>query len=235
MGTVPICAKQPPGRSGKWGLSPVSRGKPPRRGYALVLVVMLLFGLLGLAALVIDIGFARLAQGEMQTAVDSAALEGLGNGPATAAGRQQASQLVAALFSNATDSGGETVQYGAGPVVGFSGGIGDPSLAAGQLMQSGNPPVYQPGGLQANLDNAAEGDMVTGAYGLNAGYNAALAADEDAYYNRRDFTPSTGTARPRAPPSWSACGVPIIPTVSIRKRASVPRDRRCRSCSAAAA
>ena len=38
---------------------------------------MMFFGLMGLAALVIDMGFARLAQRQMQTAVDSAALEGL--------------------------------------------------------------------------------------------------------------------------------------------------------------
>jgi hypothetical protein len=48
-----------------------------RAGYALVLFVMMFFGLMGLAALVIDMGFARLAQRQMQTAVDSAALEGL--------------------------------------------------------------------------------------------------------------------------------------------------------------
>ena len=48
-----------------------------RAGYALVLFVMIFFGLMGLAALVIDMGFARLAQRQMQTAVDSAALEGL--------------------------------------------------------------------------------------------------------------------------------------------------------------
>ena len=41
-----------------------------REGYAAVLFVMLFFGLMGLAALVIDIGFARLAQRQMQTAVD---------------------------------------------------------------------------------------------------------------------------------------------------------------------
>ena len=46
-------------------------------GYVLVLFVMMFFGLMGLAALVIDMGFARLAQRQMQTAVDSAALEGL--------------------------------------------------------------------------------------------------------------------------------------------------------------
>jgi hypothetical protein len=165
-----------------------------RRGYVLVLVIMLLFGLMGLAALAIDVGFARLAQSEMQTAVDSAALEGLRNGPATAAARQQASNIVTEMFSNGTDTGGETVQYGAGPVVDFSGGVGDPNLAAGQLMQNGNPPLYQPGDLQANIGNAPEGDMVAGAYGVNSAYDTALSADEDANYNRRDFTPSTGTA-----------------------------------------
>ena len=55
------------------------RGKrADRAGYALVLFVMMFFGLMGLAALVIDIGFVRLAQRQMQTAVDSAALEGCG-------------------------------------------------------------------------------------------------------------------------------------------------------------
>jgi len=43
----------------------------------LVLVVMMTFVFCGFAALVIDLGFARLAQRQMQTAVDSAALEGL--------------------------------------------------------------------------------------------------------------------------------------------------------------
>jgi len=45
-----------------------------RGGYVLVLVVLLLFGLMAMAALVIDIGFARLAQRKMQTATDAAAL-----------------------------------------------------------------------------------------------------------------------------------------------------------------
>ena len=54
------------------------RGKrTDRAGYALVLFLMMVLGLMGLAALVIDLGFARLAQRQMQTAVDSAALEGL--------------------------------------------------------------------------------------------------------------------------------------------------------------
>ena len=54
-----------------------AESQPDRAGYVLVLFVMMFLGLLGLAALVIDLGFARLTQRQMQTAVDSAALEGL--------------------------------------------------------------------------------------------------------------------------------------------------------------
>ena len=48
-----------------------------RRGYTLVFFAMMLFGIMAMAALVIDVGFARLTQRQMQTAVDAAALEGL--------------------------------------------------------------------------------------------------------------------------------------------------------------
>ncbi|TVS08471.1 MAG: hypothetical protein EA424_28525, partial [Planctomycetaceae bacterium] len=39
-----------------------------RRGYTLVFFAMFLFGFMALAALVIDVGFARLTQRQMQTA-----------------------------------------------------------------------------------------------------------------------------------------------------------------------
>ena len=65
-------------RASNRGVMKPRRGKrTDRAGYALVLFLMMVFGLMGLAALVIDLGFARLAQRQMQTAVDSAALEGL--------------------------------------------------------------------------------------------------------------------------------------------------------------
>ena len=91
-GNSPVVASQddgsakagPGARAGAWKrasnrrVMKLHRGKPAdRAGYALVLFVMIFFGLMGLAALVIDMGFARLAQRQMQTAVDSAALEGL--------------------------------------------------------------------------------------------------------------------------------------------------------------
>ncbi len=78
---------------------------------------IMFLGLMGLAALVIDMGFARLAQRQMQSAVDTAALEGLASStnPAAPNPRQQASQMVANLFTDYHDSSGGTVQYGAGP------------------------------------------------------------------------------------------------------------------------
>ncbi len=61
---------------GEHGCRPVRRRRSRfrggnREGYAAVLFVLLFFGLMGLAALVIDIGFARLAQRQMQTAADN--------------------------------------------------------------------------------------------------------------------------------------------------------------------
>jgi hypothetical protein len=106
-------------------------------------MVMLLFGILGFAALVIDLGFARLTQRQMQTAVDEAALEGLRwrdaqlgelpqawlnnqdfqnqvNGsanPTDAARRWAASQSVGQLFDDNLNAGDD------GPGTGDPGGI----------------------------------------------------------------------------------------------------------------
>ena len=215
--------------------------RPNRAGYTLILFVMMFFGLMGLAALVIDLGFARLAQQQMQSAADTAALEGLRwrdvqkwndlppgwltnasfeaavPGPYTGTispaqadtiRRWAASQAVANLFSNGTDATGETVYFGAGPVVNFSGGVGPQDLAAGELMTQGSPPVYQPvqasgtPGLELNQSatnyNAVEGDMVAGTYGQNSSYQPSASdpqglGDENDAYGRRDFQ-NTGAA-----------------------------------------
>jgi hypothetical protein len=208
------------------------RGKrPDRAGYALVLFLMMVFGLMGLAVLVIDLGFARLAQRQMQTAVDSAALEGLRwrDDPmldptlTDQARRQKASDMVANVFDDDLDpTNGDTGQFGAGPVVDFTGGVGPAELVASQTMSPGVPPVYKPKradgtpGLELNLGDAQNGDMASGTYGSNPDYDVAHPADEDANYNRRDFRPSAGTAtsvpapaflvRMRRTPLWNVSG-----------------------------
>ncbi|GIW98527.1 MAG: hypothetical protein KatS3mg111_1860 [Pirellulaceae bacterium] len=130
-----------------------------RRGYTLVFFAMMLFGIMALAALVIDIGFARLAQQQLRIAADSAAVEGLrGEGIIDYDDRREAARsFVHWHFDDDLDSTGTypadddgafddgSGQFGAGPLVQFSGGAGDASLVASQLMEiDRGSPVYKP-------------------------------------------------------------------------------------------
>jgi len=129
-----------------------------RRGYVMVLFAMLLFGIMAMAALVIDIGFARLAQRQMQTAVDSAALEGLrGLGIIAYDDRQaNAENFIAWQFDDDLDAAnrddgiaGDGGAFNAGPIISFSGGAGDPSIYASQLMTvDPDNAVYKPRRMQ---------------------------------------------------------------------------------------
>lgn len=131
-----------------------SRQTHRRGGYVMVLFAMLLFGIMAMAALVIDIGFARLAQRQLQSAADSAALEGLrGQGVIDYEDRQtNAEQLIARHFDDDldADNGDDGIAdqggaFGAGPIVNFSDGAGDSSIYASQLMTvDPNNPVYKP-------------------------------------------------------------------------------------------
>jgi hypothetical protein len=190
-----------------------------RGGYVLVLFALLFFGLLALAALVIDLGFARLTQRQMQTAADGAALEGLRFrdgvpeawltddqivaefGPApmpqepsnpdwvfwlNGVRRWAASRHVRMVFDddlNPTD--GDLHNFGAGPEFELSGGVGDPSLNASQILLAAS--VYKPSGLESNLDDQLHGDMVAGTYTSDA-----LHGDEQSTYDRSDF--ATGSS-----------------------------------------
>lgn len=134
-------------------------GRTRRCGYTLVFFAMFLFGFFALAALVIDLGFARLTQRQMQVAADSGAVEGLrGDGTmAYADQREAARNFVHWHFDDDLDAIGKypaddegafdsgSGPFGAGPLVQFSGGAGDPSLVASQLLEiDQNNPVYKP-------------------------------------------------------------------------------------------
>ncbi|MGE0757665.1 MAG: pilus assembly protein TadG-related protein [Pirellulaceae bacterium] len=130
-----------------------------RRGYTLVFFAMMLFGIMAMAALLIDIGFARLTQQQLRVAADSAAVEGLrGEGTLVYNVRRDvARDFIHWHFDDDLDSTGRypadddgafdtgSGLSGAGPFVQFSGGAGDPSLVASQLMavDPANP-VYKP-------------------------------------------------------------------------------------------
>jgi hypothetical protein len=180
--------------------------RPQRRGYTLVLVVMLLAGLMALAGLVIDVGLARVAQRQMQTAVDAAALEGLryrdeaptwdSSQPPDEFRRQQASQIVEWVFDDDFDTtNGDPLQFGAGPVLELSGGYGSEELAGSQLLEVPDTPVYKPAdeaALELNAADAVQGDMVAGDYveASDSGAPENYSHRERSDYSRDDFIPA---------------------------------------------
>ncbi len=98
---------------------------------------MLMFGIMGIAALVIDIGFARLTQMQMQSAADSVALEGLRGSNSITTGERDANatKLARITFDENLDAvDTDAGNAGAGPAIAFSGSVGDPSLSAGQII-----------------------------------------------------------------------------------------------------
>ena len=154
-------------------------------GYVMVLLAMLLFGLMAMAALVIDIGFARLAQRQMQSAADTAALEGLrGEGTISYGDRQLAAeQMIAWKFDDDLDAAngdtgidGNGGAFGTGPLVQFSGGAGPSDLFASQLMDVDPAnPVYKPtiergeettGEFRANIQRGGVVDESANLYSL---------------------------------------------------------------------
>jgi Putative Flp pilus-assembly TadE/G-like len=156
----------------------------PRPGAVLAYVVPIIFAMFGLAALVIDLGNARLSQRRMQSAADAAAYEALrarDDPTIDATGRdnarrQGASNVVAAAFASAQ------------PQLEMTGGIptGGTDFHASQLIQFGDPILYTKG-LQLNLANAEDGDIVSGAF--NPDPRASHQENDD--YSRADFTPAS--------------------------------------------
>ncbi|HUG94098.1 MAG TPA: pilus assembly protein TadG-related protein [Planctomycetaceae bacterium] len=173
----------------------------------LVLFAVFVFGLMGLAALVIDVGFARLAQRQMQTAAQAAALEGLRfrDDPTFAdpaegdeARRQRASDIVAWTFDDDFDPSADPRQFGAGPVLEFTDGIPlSAEFNASERIVVPDVPVYKPArhdgqtrGLELNLDDEFHGDMLKGTYHDGPGVFHV----EDSSYTRDDFSTTGDTA-----------------------------------------
>ena len=146
-----------------------------RSGNILILFAMLLFGIMAFAALVIDIGYARLTQRQMQLAADNAALESLrqfdvepgntsvytGRTAAANQGRRQAAvDIVSAVFDDDFDSSSDGRNFGAGPQVVLSGGVPlQDGFLASQDLSLPTTPVYKPE-LELNTSNDPSGDIV---------------------------------------------------------------------------
>jgi len=200
----------------------------------LVQFAFIVFALFAVLSLIIDVGYARLTQVQMQNAADTAALEGLRNRdlPVVNAAtgqpvldafasdclrRTAANHLVRWMFDDDFDTvtGDSDYQFGAGPVINLTGGT--TNLHANQTLSTPDgEPVYKPD-LQLNQQNAVYGDMVSGRFCYNAatGPSEGLAFDDPealvclepqraSGVYARNDFNPNGTA-PQPPPTLSSC------------------------------
>jgi len=196
------------------------------------LTVFVFFAVL---SLLIDVGYARLTQAQMQNAADTAALEGLRKrdigvfNPATGQTvndafasdclrRSAAHRLVRWVFDDDFDvSSDPDYQFGAGPVVDVTDGV--TNLHALSTLSVPDTHVYKPD-LQINQQNQVYGDMVSGRFcysadpaaseGLAYADPSTIVCTEPQHasgpYARNDFNPNP--ASPQPPGALGGCPAP---------------------------
>jgi len=201
----------------------------------LVQFALIAFALCGLLSLAVDIGYARLTQGQMQSAADAAALEGLRQrdvgvrNPVTGVTvndpyasdclrRAAANRIIRRTFDDNLDpiEGDANYQFGAGPVLDLTEGV--TSVHALQTVSVPETHVYKPD-PQLNQQNQVYGDMVSGRFCYTSDpipseggtYELQdLVCDEpqrgSGIYSRNDFNPNL--TAPGPPAALSECPAP---------------------------
>lgn len=131
-----------------------------RCGTVLILVVMVLFALLGVSGLLIDLAMARLTQAHMQSVADAAAIEG-GWELAAGGGAIDVRQAILDRADEVTESWGtRRIEFQPGGFNLDGDGVPESSLTINRetLGDAVKPE------LNANVDNAPQGDIVFGKY-----------------------------------------------------------------------
>ena len=150
---------------------------------------LIVFAMCAVMSLVIDVGYARLTQSQMQNAADTAALEGLrkrdviaGDPDASDLQRRMAARdVVRWVFDDDLNpENGDPDQFGAGPIIDLTEGV--TNLRALATMSVPDAHVYKPD-LQLNQQDEVYGDMLSGSFS----YSADPAPSEDVGYARNDF------------------------------------------------
>lgn len=190
------------------GSRAIVRGAARRKGAVSLLFAMLLLVFFGIAALAIDVGMASLTQNQMQTAVDTASLEGARMRDydtyqyrSNQRRRGEVSELVRLVFDDdlkptlgaqqpdgtfANPDDADALQLGAGPLVAVEGGSGP--LAAGGTIEVApervvDDPILARNHALSEATNQPHGDMLSGTYVPDADHL------EPASYDRDDFVP----------------------------------------------
>lgn len=166
---------------------------------------LLIWGILGIASLVIDWGYVNLTRVQMQNVADVAAAEGLRlrdvDPDDPVAGdfnrRVAAGQLATWSYDDDFDPTGDLMQFGAGPDVTLTGGQTD--LNAMQNLAVQPVPVYKPALQWNDEQNVRHGDMVSGTFGIpEAECTIEWPHRECSNYARTDFTPAELESSPTA-------------------------------------
>lgn len=171
-----------------------------RSGSIHILYALLVFALCGLAGVVIDLGFARHTQTVMQSAVDTAALEGIRHRDAVIPldidpddpqpdQRTVARAMISLAFADAQHPSGEIIRYGAGPILPLTASTAGPAeLNAAQtiIVPTEENRRYKPQLELNRVENAPHGDIVVGVFTPMSFVGPAELND----YSRQDgFTP----------------------------------------------
>ncbi|MFV0446609.1 MAG: pilus assembly protein TadG-related protein [Planctomycetaceae bacterium] len=169
-----------------------------RRGSVLPLFAVLLFALLPLMALIIHTGLVTLTRRQMQTAVNTAAIEGLrfrDDASLTETERREwVRELVSAVFDdNLNSDAGDAMQFGAGPVLDIDGGVelGDSDFRALTKVSVPTERAYKPD-LQLNETDQPHGDMLRGNNVFDSDDPNHDSHQESPDYSREDFEPQPG-------------------------------------------
>lgn len=163
------------------------RNVKDRRGQTLILFILFLLGLVGILALTLDFGFVLLSRRTMQTAVNSAALEGARNFDQR--GRREAREVIQNVFDDDMDPSDNPTTLGAGPKQTLVQRDGSDRARLGEgtddseLFGDRFQYVYHPA-PELNTDNEIHGDLVAGDYQETASHA------ESSDYQRQDFVPS---------------------------------------------
>ncbi len=185
-------------------------GARSRAGVVYLLVAIALFAILPLLALVVHTGLVSLTRRQMQTAVDTAALEALRyrDSGDPAVGFRRAQLVVDNQFDDDFNrDNGDPLDLGAGPLVRFEPGSGTPFSgsnfrASARIVSpdATRPPVWKPrlelnDGDTNTAANDIAGDMVAGNYqnGISDHSEAPLSAATP--YERADFLVATPEER----------------------------------------
>lgn len=170
-----------------------ARQSDHRRGVVVIWFAILVFAFIPIIALVLHTGMATLSRRQMQTSVNSAALEGLRlkDSSTDTDRRDSVSTVVQSIYDdNLLSDSGDAYQFGAGPVIvldtSSSPTLPGTSFKPSALITTSSIGVYKPA-PEINLTNLRHGDQIAGQYQPSENH------EEDSDYFRNDFLISGDT------------------------------------------